>query len=310
MIFPKAKKIAKEQDWHKTKSSVFGLYKGYFFTVGDASLWSNPQYKYITAETGKLTEGQKQHLHSELENNKKLLKYSTIEIGDSGLLIQFFEHLTSTKIKTVYTLLDFLVELFKKYDVPEQNKCHNCQAKDRLDYYNANDSGLILCNPCFQEAENQFYEIEREKFSEEKNYFTGFLGSIIFSIPAIIAWVLVAVYLETLVSAMALVIAFLGLQGYNFFKGKQGKLTNYLIVLSNILCIIMANVATIGFLLIQEGLSFNEAIQELQTNPVAQDLLYENMLLSFVLSFFVWIWLLFLLKDKNLIIKLAEKIEK
>ncbi|WP_312286612.1 hypothetical protein [Chryseobacterium gleum] len=37
MIFPKAKKIARDLAWHKTDKGVFGLYKGYFFNVSDAS---------------------------------------------------------------------------------------------------------------------------------------------------------------------------------------------------------------------------------------------------------------------------------
>jgi hypothetical protein len=310
MIFPKAKKIARELDWYKTKDGVFGLYKGFFFNVGDGSLLSNPQFKYVSSTTDTLTEEQKLQLKTELDANKKVLKFSNYEIGDNSILFQFLENLTFTKLKTVYSLFDFLVDLFKKLNIPEQSKCHSCGTKDSIKYYDLNDSGVMLCSPCFRQIENSYYETERATFSEEKNYLIGFLGSIVFSIPGIIAWVLVAVYLERLASAMAIVIAFLGLKGYHYFKGQHGKLTKYVIVFSNILSILIANIATIIAMLINEGLTLNQSFVELQTNEAAKDLLYKNTMISFVLAFFIWIWLLFILKDKKLTIKLADKFRK
>lgn len=310
MIFPKAKKIAKELDWHKTQDGVFGLYKGHFFNVADASLLSNPQFKFVTATIDNLTEEQKLQIKTELDTNKKNLKFTNFEISDNSIFFQFAENLTFTKLKTVYSLFDFLVDLFKKLQLPEQNKCHNCGTKEKINSYNLNDNGIILCKTCFSQTENSFYEIERERISEEKNYLTGFLGTIVFSIPGIIAWVLIAVYLERLASAMAIVIAFIGLKGYEYFKGRHGKLTKYLIVLSNIICILIANATTVIAMLVKEGLTINQALTEFQINQAAKDIFNQNTMISFILAFFVWIWLLFILKDKKLTIILADKFEK
>ncbi len=310
MIFPKAKKIAKDLDWYKTKDGVFGLYKGYFFNVADASLLSNPQYKFVTATIDNITEEQKLSIKAELDTNKKILKFTNFEISDNSIFFQFAENLTFTKLKTVYTLFDFLVDLFRKIGISEQNKCHNCDTKDNIKYYDLNDNGVLLCNSCFSQIENNYYDIERERISEEKNYLTGFLGSIVFSIPGIIAWVLIAVYFERLASVMAIAIAYLGLKGYNYFKGQHGKITKYIIVISNIVSILIANTATIIVMLMNEGLTISESFTELQINEVAKDLFFKNTMISFVLAFFVWIWLLFLLKDKKMTIKLAEKLKK
>lgn len=310
MIFPKAKKIAKELDWHKTKDGVFGLYKGYFFNVADASLISNPQYKFVTATIDNLTEEQKLQIKTELHTNKKNLKFTNFEISDNSIFFQFAENLTFTKLKTVYSLFDFLVDLFKKLQLPGQNKCHNCGTMEKINSFNLNDNGIILCKSCFSQTENSFYEVERERISEEKNYLTGFLGSIVFSIPGFIVWVLIAVYLERLASGMALIIAFLGLKGYDYFKGRQGKLTKFLIVLTNIVSILIANVATVIALLVKEGLTINQALSEFQTNQAAKDVFNQNTIISFILALLVWIWLLFIMKDKKLTIKLADKFEK
>ncbi len=90
MIFPKAKKIAKELDWHKTKDGVFGPYKGYFFNVADASLLSNPQFKFVTATTDSLTEQQKLQIKTELDTNKKNLKFTNFELETT---VYFFNSL-------------------------------------------------------------------------------------------------------------------------------------------------------------------------------------------------------------------------
>lgn len=310
MIFPKAKKIAKELGWHKTNEGVFGLYKGYFFNVADASLLSNPQFKFVTATTDNLSQAQKQQIKTELDTNKKNLKFTTFEISDNSIFFQFAENLTFTKLKTVYSLFDFLVDLFKKLNISEQNKCHNCGVNQKINYYDLNDTGIILCNTCFNKTESSFYDIERKKISAEKNYWTGFLGSIVFSIPGIIVWVLIAIYLERLASGMAFIIAFLGLKGYDYFKGRHGKLTKFIIVLTNIVSILIANVATVIALLVKEGLTINQAFSEFQTNQAAKDVFYQNTIISFILALLVWIWLLFIMKDKKLTVKIADKFER
>ncbi|SHL80119.1 hypothetical protein [Chryseobacterium polytrichastri] len=308
MIFPKAKKIAKDLGWHKTNDSVFGLYKGYFFNVSDASLITTPQFKLVTATTGNITEEQKLQIKTELNLNKRKLKFTLFEISDNEIFFKFTENVTLTQLKTVYSLFDFLVDLFKKLNVSEQNKCHNCGTNQKINYYTLNDTGIILCTTCFYQKNNSFYEIEKERISKEKNYLTGFLGSIVFSIPGIIFWILFAVYLGRIASGMAFVIIFTELLGYDYFKGKHGKLTKYIISLTNIISIIIANIMTVIVLFVKQGLTINHAILELQTNQAITNLFYQNIIISFIFSLFAWIWILFIMKDKKLVIKLADKL--
>ncbi|MFY8022232.1 MAG: hypothetical protein ACOVP1_13590, partial [Bacteroidia bacterium] len=67
---------------------------------------------------------------------------------------------------------------------------------------------------------------------------------------------------------------------------------------------------TVIALLVNEGLTINEAITVLQVNPAAIDTFHQNTMISFVLAFFVWIWLLVNVQDNKLTIKLADKFEK
>ena len=307
MIFPKAKKIAKAQDWYQTKTAVFGIYKGYLFNIGDGSIWSNPPYKYVSCTLENLTEAQKINLKTELENNRKILKYANFQINENRLYIQFLENLTFTKIKTVYFLLDFITDRFKIYQIPEQNACQNCDEKHEINYYNLNENGTILCDPCFSTIRAQFNELENQKNKLEKNYLIGFLGSLLFAIPGIIIWVLIAVYLERLASVMAIIIALLGLKGYQFLNGKQGRWTNFLILISNIVCIVIANFFTVYLMLVKEGSTFNDSLQQFQRNHLVRTLFFTNTMILFFLATFVWIWLLFILKNKKLSIEIASK---
>lgn len=307
MIFPKAKKIARDLGWYKTGHKVFGLYKGYFFNVSDASIIHTPQYKYVSVTTGNLTEEQRQQIKTELTINKKRLKFTLFDIRENTIFFKFTENIMPTKISTVYVLFDFVVELLKKLDIPEQNKCHSCEKNQRINYYNLNHTGVLLCDDCFKQTDDKFNEIERERISKEKNYLTGFLGSVIFSIPAIIIWVLLAVYLGGISSGMAFVIALLGFLGYDYFNGFRGKLTRCIIFFTSIISIFAANVITVIALLVKQGLTINQAILEFQTNPAANEIFMQNIILSFILSCIPWIWILFIRKDDKLVIKPAEK---
>ncbi|CAI8835037.1 hypothetical protein [Chryseobacterium sp. IT-36CA2] len=307
MIFPKAKKIAKDLGWYKTRNRVFGLYKGYFFNVSDASIIHTPQYKYVSVTTGDLTNEQKQQIKTELSKNKKKLKFTIFEIRENSIFFKFTENIIITKLSTVYALFDFLADLLKKLNIPEQQKCHSCEANQRINYYNLNDTGIILCDHCFKQTDDKFYEIEVKRISNEKNYLTGFLGSIVFSIPAIILWILLAVYLGGISSGMAFAIALLSFLGYNYFKGFHGKFTRLIIFFTNIISIFTANVLTVIALLIKQGFTINQAILEFETNPAANEIFMQNIIVSFLLSIIAWIWILFIRKDDKLIIKPAEK---
>ncbi len=309
MIFPKAKKIAKDLGWYKTENSVFGLYKGYFFSVSDASLVSTPQYKFVTGTTGILTDEQKLQIKTELQTNKSKLKFTSFEIRDNGVFFQFAENITLTPFKTVYSLLDFLVVLFKKLNIEEQNRCHKCGTGQKISYYDLNDMGTILCEACFNDTHNKFSEIETKRTAEEKSYLAGLLGAFVFSIPGIILWVLLAVYVGRIAMGMALIIALLGYLGYGCFKGKKGKLRKWIIVFTTTISIIIANVMTVIASLVREGFTLKNAIQEFQTNETVKEILYANMIISLILASAAWIWILFIMKDDKLMIKPAEQFQ-
>ena len=84
MIFPKQKKIARDLGWHKTSHKVFGLYKGYFFNVSDASIIHTLNTNMFPVTTGNLTEEQRQQIKTELTETEKL-RFTLFEIRENTI---------------------------------------------------------------------------------------------------------------------------------------------------------------------------------------------------------------------------------
>lgn len=308
MIHPALKKIAKKEDWYRAKNSVFGLYKDYFFTLGNPSFMNQESFKYVVASIPNLNEELLQVAKKELETKKDLLQIKNIEFGEDYIYVELLAKRVFTKIETIYVLLDFFVKLFKKNSIPKMNSCYKCGCKKgKLNYYTIDETGVIYCNTCQLSIKKLLQNIAEKDKSEEKNYLAGFIGSIIFSIPGIVLWVIVAVFFEKIAAVIALVFVALGLTGYDYFKGKYGKLTLYILVLSNIICIIISNYATAVFLLYQENLSLKSIFYEMSINENLTNNIFDNIVLSFILTSFIWIGLFFTLKHKNSTLELARK---
>lgn len=310
MLFPKTKKIGKENDWHRTNNTVFGLYKEYLFTVGDAPVFGNSQFKYIIASTDNLSEQQKGIIKLALEENKKFLKFNKVEFGDNFIYIQFNDLLGFTKLKTLYSVMDFLVNIFLNLGLSKMRKCQNCEKKENIKYYRLIEVGTILCHTCYKRTQIELIESESAPWTDEKKYHSGLLGSLLFSIPAILVWITVATFFGGIASTLSVLIGYFGIKGYAYFNGKQCPLTKYLIILSNIICLITANYLTVCVTLWQKGAKFDSSLSILFTNNEIQELFFKNILVSIALNLIVWIWLFSKFKEKKLTIVHAERVNK
>ena len=307
MIFPKAKKIARELDWYADKNNVFGLYKGYFFTINDAPITNSPQIKFVAVEVLGLPQDQYELVELELHTHKAQLKFSSYNLSEFGLYFEFHENMKFTKLERIYALMDFVADLFKRLDIPEQNCCHECGSKERIDYYSMRTKGAIFCNSCASKIENDINEIERTRILSERSYVMGFLGALAFAIPGIIAWALVAYFLGKLMLLFVFLIAFLCFKGYTFVKGKQGAAMPYLILLATIISMVLANTATIGFALVQEGFDINHAIGILFDDQELYHAWLSNNLLTLFFTAIVAIWIFTSMKQQKITIVPAKK---
>ncbi|MGQ8867904.1 hypothetical protein [Myroides sp. TSA_177.3] len=263
MLFPKAKKIAKQQDWFATNQLVFGLYKKYLFQIGDASLLTTPSSKFVISDITLISEEQRDMVEQTLTANKKALKFSTYAFQNNTIVFTFNEHLALTKITTIYALLDFLTDLYARIGLPISNYCQNCKETSPINFYNLNEKGIQLCSLCTSDFKKRFYRHESDERKMNSTYSKGVIGALLFSIPGIIMWIIVAYYFNTIYSALALVLAVLGYLGYIKFNGKKGSKTLLILSITNFATVILANLIVFLMELNSAGYSLSESFHAL-----------------------------------------------
>jgi len=91
---------------------------------------------------------------------------------------------------------------------------------------------------------------------KEKNYVLGIIGALIGGLIASLPWIICYVYLEMLLSLLALPIAWGALKGYQLFKGKEDEKLPIIISIISIVVISVVTLVIIPLLLLaQEGLT-------------------------------------------------------
>lgn len=77
---------------------------------------------------------------------------------------------------------------------------------------------------------------------EKNNYVLATFGAFIGACIATIPWILVYIYGNMMFSALAIIIAFVALKGYQLFKGKQ---TKYLPIIITVVSLLSVSIATL-----------------------------------------------------------------
>lgn len=269
MLFPKAKKIAKQNNWFATDKLVFGLYKDYLFQISDANPFSGISAKYIHADISSISEEQLHLLSLQLNENKKALKFSAYAIQNNTILFTFNENLTLTKMQTIYNLLDFLVDIYTRLNLPKANYCQNCGTTDNVKFYNLNGKGIQLCSLCTSDFKRHIYRNESDERRLNSTYTKGIMGALLFAVPGIVIWVISAYYLNTMSSGMALLIGILGFLGYTKFQGKKGKKGLFVLSITNIFSVFLANlIVFVAQLTSIDGYTVRESFQLLFNKEV------------------------------------------
>lgn len=309
MLFPRTKKIAQQQSWHRTKSTAFGSYNNYLFFISDDSPLdlTETHCKYICILLKPLSAHQQELVEKAFERNRGHLNYFRLDVQETSVTVATYEKMFTFNTQNLYRIMDYCVEVAGLVGATSPTNCQKCDSDKQLDAYDWNDTGRILCKKCYQSINQQITLQQHDLINENKNYGIGFVGSVIFSLPVVALWVVVAIYLELLASVGALIIGVLGMKGYDYLGGKTGVWTPYLLILSNILMVITANVLTLVVGMYQEGYSVGDALYLLQHNPDVKTAFLINIALSFVLSFFIWIQLFYTVKEQDSYIVLAEK---
>lgn len=288
MVGKKLKQYGQSKGWYLTPDSVFGLYKGYCVTIAQTSALSNPQYKTIIFDTEKMSTEQVNGMQTVLQRIQKENKNSLFQVGETGLSVSLFENLFKIKAEKLDAILD---TLFNELEALGVGKPFAQVDTSTLGYYNLSGNGVILTKDQYQTINAEINRANVQEQLERTSYFNGFLGSLLFALPVIAVWVAFTLWLNVIAGFLALLVSFLGYLGYEKFNGKLGPLTKWLLVVSNIIVITAANLASLYFEVRSFGFSLAEAIDLVQNHPETKSVFLQNLGISFVFAVVAWVWI-------------------
>ncbi|MGD1843257.1 MAG: hypothetical protein ACFB0B_20545 [Thermonemataceae bacterium] len=285
--FSFVKQMGKQLGWYQNNYAIFGLYKGYFFTVSKLN-WLRDEQRRVSATLNYLDSTQEEQIKTILESHKKKIGYDKFTV-EYGTVKVSFGKWRFKGAKAIYQLLDLLVTLFQKMDLAKTEKCPDCQNNQVTNYYSLGHTGAILCQTCFNEYEQGNL---REK-TVEKSHWVGLIGTFVFSLLGIVSWVILEVYLNVVSVLAALLILHLSEKGYTYAKGKTDHLKKYIIIGVSMFSILLASIITHIVLLLQQGVIFEQAIELLFSEPILLSHMLGRALFGyFLLLFFGFaIWL-------------------
>ena len=286
MAFPRLREIGRENRWYQAGRTVFGFYQNYFFTLGDGQ-----GFKFIHARVDDLPEEVAVGFESELDANKRSLGFSERKIGPDGVFLKFKEVFRSVQKETLYAAMDFVVDLFERHHLPTTDSCAECHSRNDVGFYTLGSAGIAYCSSCHATQRDSLRLANVKYEAEEKHYLQGVAGAALFSLAGIVAWVLLAYYLNRVWAGMALVFAFLANKGYDLFQVKRGKLTPVIIIGLNILSVLISNYATVFFVLLRRGIGWSIAWHALLTNQRITVVLRREIAVSIAVCALVWVFL-------------------
>jgi hypothetical protein len=311
MISKKVKKIAKAQGWYKKNDGAFGLYKGFFCSISDTGMLSNPHIKTLSIVTENIGQDEKKLLQASLKDHQKRLRFNTFEIQQKVIHIQFQELWRSTPLKIIYGLLDFLLGIFHQNNITPHHNCFKCQANaHETDFYLNGENYSLYCNTCADALTEESLAIAQQHHAiYHKSYWVGFAGAFIFGTIMSVLWAVAANYLSIISLAIPFIGGYLAVLGYNKFKGKSGRYKKYILLLAHLCMVVLAVFLSAWFLMFRNNVPIKYFGQLLDTNVEFENFVGMQCVLTCLTSILVWCWLLFVYRDQAIEFKNAEKFQ-
>jgi len=292
MILPGIKKIAKNKNWLRSNSMTSGVENDYLVNMGDGQ-----GFKFFLLHNMKIPESKIDLLKTEFDAIKKNFSFNVIEIENNSIYITIKEMFLPAKKEKIVKALDAIVDILKRNAIPVNTTCIDCGKNDdtTLHYVNTKDVNFPICSGCAGNLRHKLFTEKEIFLNEDKNYMRGLLGAIIFSIPGMIVWLLATVYLERIAAAIALLMFYLSIKGYEKFGGKMGKMKAWILLSANIIMIIMSNFLTVGYLLFKkQNIPADKIVEIITTNQQILDIIYDGIALSLAVCSIVWLYLLYI----------------
>jgi hypothetical protein len=289
MLWPGIKNLGKELQLKRTNSEVVGVMENCYVKMYDGR-----NMKVLELYIPEVDDLDKENIEEKL----KLSKIKNYIWLNNEIKITFREIVRPYSMKKIKNILTELVEYFSKKYPDKKPKCHNCNTQKNADVYCIGDVPLYLCDDCLRENENKMHEASIEYQQIPTNYFSGFIGALLFSIPGIILTVFLF-FLGKLSAISSLAYVFLGIMGYHKFKGKVTPFGVFIIMSVAIIMTGIGVIVSYSIIIFREIKSIDfELLIEVFKVPEVKKEIMQNLGLSYLVSATCLVYEFFKLKNE------------
>jgi hypothetical protein len=280
MLWPGIKKLGRELHFKRTESEIVGMLENCFVKMYDGK-----NMKVVELYVPELDDFDKEIVVDKLQLNK-IKKYTWVT---NGIKIIFSEYFRPYSIKKIRNILNEITSYFSKKYPNDNPKCHKCNIQKKSDIYCIGNESMYLCDDCLREYENNMHETSFEYQQIPTNYFTGFIGALLFSIPGVILTIILFVFLNTLGAVSALLYVVLGIKGYKKFKGKITPFGAFIIIGVGLIMTSIGVITAYSILILKEIIKEINTIDfgiliEIFKLPEIQRELMQNLILAYLVS--------------------------
>ena len=276
MLWPGIFKLGKELELKRIDLEVVGMIKNCF-----VKLYDGRNMKVLELFAPEINDADKEHIINRL-NETKVKKFEWLEYG---IKIIFNEYLRPYSIKKIKSIIIDICDYFSEKYPGQKLHCQKCGNLNDLDVYSYGTASLAVCADCQKSSEIEIENINTETRYAPDNYFSGFIGSLLYSIPGILATIVMFVFLNALAAISSVLYVFLGIKGYKKFKGKTTRFGAFLIILSTLIMVGLGIILSYCVYIIKElGIFDIDMLIYILKIPEVQQEIIKNIAVSYVVS--------------------------
>ncbi|SNR87545.1 hypothetical protein SAMN05446037_1001169 [Anaerovirgula multivorans] len=229
------------------KKQAWGDYKGYQFAIGRYE--NNNNILTVFTALNFEDSSHEEKLNSILEGMVAKKEIQNYEINRGSLTIKKTKLFGRFPIKELESLLDNLVDVFQKIDA--KPACFICNSEGKQKFARYNNIATTLCPICYTSISDNINEVMVEYQDIDNNYAFGTLGAILGALLGSIIWVIISL-LGYIASFAGFAIIVASVKGYLLFKGKITSVSLWIIGLTSLTALILAQFVTLDIVFYRE----------------------------------------------------------
>ena len=235
MVGSGIKKFAKEKGWQIKEGVAFGVYRGYMMSMEEGNGWKSLSVT-VRLESDAAMQSAYELLND--KNIKKDYRISNSTVSQSAVTIVFLDN--PGTMKRIIEFVERFCDGLDSFGAKGVEYCSSCGLELNGAGVPALMNGAVymLHEGCLNRDDEQMNYTKEEK-QKQGSVATGTLGAFLGAIVGAIPWA-VASYFGWFVGWFGFFIGVASKKGYELFKGKETKAKGVAIIISTILCVILA----------------------------------------------------------------------